>query len=610
MESVFSCSMLFALFSFGSMYENVALNKPAWQQYPFPDSPWGAERAVDGRYIDLSQFDNQCTISADKKQTAEWRVDLGKVLSIHHIFIQYRTNNLDWDTKNDFAGRFLGFSVYVSNTTNKENGKLCFQDTSYTKATIPNPTNITCITHGRYVIYTNNRTHPPYPDGYHQYAFNELCELEVYGCPTPAYYGENCSLLCPQDCQESYCNIVDGTCLGCNDGYRGPTCDKKCSDGTYGLECGNACGNCSDGDWCNHVNGGCPNGCDVGVFGDTCDKVCPLGWYGPNCANKCGANCNSCNRFNGTCKFGCKPGWKGRYCGNECPNHTYGLECKMICGDCKNKESCHHVNGSCLNGCDKGVHGEKCDIACSDSRYGFNCQEQCNTNCGVPYSCARVTGQCEGGCQVGLKGVICSTQCDGGKFGQNCSSLCGQCREKDQCHYISGTCPNGCDSGYQGSHCTLACNNDTYGTDCSMKCGNCLYLHGEQCHHVTGQCPRGCADGFHGGLCDQVSGSSSSDSASTSQLSNALYACVTIIILSVTLNVFFIIRQLRNNMSVKQKNKENLDESSVARIKGTEQSDNFSKSVYDKSEDNAEYQELGEKAKESQYDKIDIKLEF
>uniref|UniRef100_K1QVU1 Uncharacterized protein n=1 Tax=Magallana gigas TaxID=29159 RepID=K1QVU1_MAGGI len=57
-----------------------------------------------------------------------------------------------------------------------------------------------------------------------------------------------------------------------------------------------------------------------------------------------------------------------------------------------------------------------------------------------------------------------------------------------------------------------------------MKCGICLYLYGEQCHHVTGQCRRGCGDGFHGDLCDQVLESSSSDPASTSQLSNALYA--------------------------------------------------------------------------------------
>lgn len=46
----------------------------------------------------------------------------------------------------------------------------------------------------------------------------------------------------------------------------------ECDDGTYGLECENACGNCSDGNWCNHMNGSCPNGCDMGVFGDTCDK--------------------------------------------------------------------------------------------------------------------------------------------------------------------------------------------------------------------------------------------------------------------------------------------------------------------------------------------------
>ena len=88
------------------------------------------------------------------------------------------------DADNVNTMTFLGFSVYLSNSTNKEDGILCFKDTDYTRATIPNPVNITCPYHGRYVIYYNNRTHKPFPDGYSAYAFSDLCEVEVYGKKT------------------------------------------------------------------------------------------------------------------------------------------------------------------------------------------------------------------------------------------------------------------------------------------------------------------------------------------------------------------------------------------------------------------------------------------
>ena len=75
--------------------ENLAFNKPAWQSSTLWPNP-GADRAVDGQYTDLRGWARQCAASKAEQSKAEWRVDLGGVKNIHHVFLQYATRNDVW----------------------------------------------------------------------------------------------------------------------------------------------------------------------------------------------------------------------------------------------------------------------------------------------------------------------------------------------------------------------------------------------------------------------------------------------------------------------------------------------------------------------------------
>uniref|UniRef100_A0A8W8P5J4 EGF-like domain-containing protein n=1 Tax=Magallana gigas TaxID=29159 RepID=A0A8W8P5J4_MAGGI len=256
----------------------------------------------------------------------------------------------------------------------------------------------------------------PLPNGYSPFAHNELCEVEVYGCQNSGYYGEDCSLQCPPNCQEGYCSIVDGTCLGCRVGYRGPNCDDQCSNKTFGLECQQICGNCKNSEPCHHVNGSCSKGCANGSYGARCEIACPDGRYGYNCQEKCSATCGvpyRCDRMTGQCEGGCQIGWKGQTCDTQCSEGKFGLDCNLPCGHCLNNVDCHYIDGTCLNGCDSGYQGRFCKEVCNNNTYGPRCSFTCG-NCLYLYGeqCHHVTGQCPRECNRGFQGDRCDQATD------------------------------------------------------------------------------------------------------------------------------------------------------------------------------------------------------
>ncbi|XP_078330530.1 uncharacterized protein LOC144624545 [Crassostrea virginica] len=311
-------------------YENLALNKPAYQQHPYsgpiPSHLTEASNAVDGLYQNLSVWGGQCVYSDDGQQTATLWIDLTRIYNIQSIYITYMRGDSPWGPLNKFTSRLLGFSIYVSNTTNKSEGTLCHKERHYNTSTITSIWSVGCQTHGQYVFFYNERMKGvTYPDYYSTYAYNDLCELRVFGCPTLSYYKHNCSLPCP-DPNCLYCHMQTGACLGCKPGYQGHHCELECDDGLYGESCQHECGHCT------HIT--------------------------------------QCHHEHGTCLNGCKAGYTGAYCKEECNANMYGANCSLSCGNCRGKGQCHHVNGSCLVGCDPGFQGDKCSQECNANMYG------------------------------------------------------------------------------------------------------------------------------------------------------------------------------------------------------------------------------------------------
>ncbi|XP_062578481.1 tyrosine-protein kinase receptor Tie-2-like [Saccostrea cucullata] len=353
-------------------YDDLSTNKSASQSSTGVCSPpCTATTAVDGnvqtcmKTLDIG--------GSSPLKSVWWYVDLGDIKSIYGIRIQFQDYGADNRTMiMRQQGRFAGFSLYVSNSTKKENGYRCYKDGPELP---PLDFNTTCVTQGRFVIFYNERLKGiTYPTGYQtSNVFTELCEVTVTGCKHPSIYGFGCDLSCPENCQERRCYIVNGSCLGCRPGWIGEFCNNSCPAGFYGLECRIPCiGQCRDSKPCNHNTGDCDEGCADGWTGTECSKQCPAETYGPDCIYNCSGHCVngvSCNRTTGSCNSGCKPGCTGEHCDKACSIGFYGLNCTKQCNNhCRHGiNHCNHQDGHCDLGCQDGFIG----LICNESEF-FN----------------------------------------------------------------------------------------------------------------------------------------------------------------------------------------------------------------------------------------------
>ncbi|XP_052693521.1 uncharacterized protein LOC128171775 [Crassostrea angulata] len=204
--------------------ENLSYKKRTWQSSTY-DKLYSSDKAVDG-LKSRHYSDGQCTITSPD-QSITWWVNLQKQYRISFINLYFRTDNSTALFRSTFAPYYLGFAVYISNTADKDDGILCYKDPGFTKYTLPDHLTIKCEHSGKYVIYYNERRPGVYygPDYRHK-AFGDLCEVEVYGCPSPVADLAECSKPCPSNCETCYPST--GFCTKCKPGFEGSACEVVC----------------------------------------------------------------------------------------------------------------------------------------------------------------------------------------------------------------------------------------------------------------------------------------------------------------------------------------------------------------------------------------------
>ncbi|XP_056000263.1 cell death abnormality protein 1-like isoform X2 [Ostrea edulis] len=222
-------------------------------------------------YYYILQFRNKHTLN----------VDLSTLQSIYEVEILQEGVSNNW-------------SVYISTTDRRENATQCRRTISS-----PDAQRFTCADHGRFVILSPGDQ----KEGFGKRA--SVCEVNVTGC-VAGRFGEACSKNCPENCVEKICNILDGKCTRCSDGWKGDYCNQRkqniqeteCAKGYFGDDCTELCkGRCLNGAACNATTGYCDEGCAPGWRNKDCSEVCLNGFFGTQCAQRCNLSCDPITGF-------------------------------------------------------------------------------------------------------------------------------------------------------------------------------------------------------------------------------------------------------------------------------------------------------------------------